>query len=382
MLTSGKTSLENELSLYFHIPFCTKKCSYCHFYVIPDKEPFKKQLLEGLKLEWERVLPELLGKDIITIYFGGGTPSLIGPEAIATILSWVYASFPKAAEVTLEANPENMSIELMKAYADAGINRVSIGIQTLDNQILKMLGRLHSGEKAIEAVYQTIEGGINNITIDLMYDLPNQTVTTWENTLSRVVELPITHLSLYNLTIEPHTTFYKQQESLKKIIPNEDDSLRMYEMAIEILSSKLEQYEISAFAKPGLHSRHNVGYWVGRPFWGFGPSAFSYFANKRFRNVANLSKYHKALLAGESPIDYSEELEPLSRLRELLAINLRLMKGVDLNSFQTKHGVLDVLTLKSIETLLDQELLVQDQHTLKLSKRGVLFYDTVAVEII
>lgn len=372
---------KEEISLYFHIPFCSKKCSYCHFYVLPDKDPLKKQLMEGLKLEWEQTAKILEGKQIVTIYFGGGTPSLLGAEAIGKILEWVNKKNGNI-EITLEANPENITYQLMKEYADVGINRVSIGIQTLDNQLLKTLGRLHSGSKAIDAVHETYEAGIKNISVDLMYDLPNQNLMTWESSLRQVVDLPITHLSLYNLTIEPHTVFFKHKNALEKLLPNEETSLQMYEMAIDLLSPKLAQYEISAFSSLGKQSHHNVGYWIGRPFFGLGPSAFSYYQNKRFQNIANLSRYHKLLLAKESPVDFLEELKPLSRLRELLAINLRLIAGVDLMKFQTLHGNLDLETIKTLKQLEKDGFIARELDLIKLTKRGILFYDTVAVELI
>lgn len=370
----------NKISLYFHIPFCTKKCSYCHFYVLPDKDPLKKLLMEGFKLEWERIQPLIKDKKIETIYFGGGTPSLLGPDYIGQILEWVNPD--RRVEITLEANPENITKELMQKYLQVGINRISIGIQTLDNQLLKRLGRLHDATKAINAVHDTFAAGIENISVDLMYDLPNQNIIMWENTLLQIINLPISHLSLYNLTIEPHTLFFKQKHLLEKEIPDDETSLQMYEMAIHILSQKLNQYEISAFAKPGFHSHHNIGYWIGRPFFGLGPSAFSYYENKRFRNIANLKTYHQLLLKGKSPVDFEEELEPISRRRELLAIHLRLIEGVDLSKFEELHGKLDRDTQATLEKLEKEGFIRREQNHVRLTKRGCLFYDTVAVEII
>lgn len=371
--------MSSPISLYFHVPFCTKKCSYCHFYVIPEKDFHKTQLMEGFKLEWYSILPRIQGSTIKTIYFGGGTPSLIGPAAIESLLEMVYKTFSPAEEVTLEANPENITLEQMQAFKKAGVNRVSIGIQTLDNQLLKSLGRLHTAGKGVEAVEQTATAGIENISIDLMYDLPHQTLATWENTLKEASALPITHLSLYNLTIEPHTIFYKHRKALQKVIPDEETSLQMYEMAIRMLTPSLEQYEISAFAKQGYPSKHNTGYWIGRPFWGLGPSAFSYFDQKRFRNVASLNKYCQALKENTSPIDFSEQLDPDAARRELLAINLRLVEGVYLPLFEQRHGTVD---REVTQHLIDQGLLTLLDDRLKLTKQGVLFYDTVAAELI
>jgi oxygen-independent coproporphyrinogen-3 oxidase len=379
-------NFNEELSLYFHIPFCTKKCSYCHFYVLPDKAPLKVQLMEGFKLEWEHWLPKIQNRTIKTVYFGGGTPALMGPRYINEILRMIRQSLPFSSdfpEITLEANPENITESLMQEFAQAGINRISIGLQTLNTPLLNFLGRLHSAEKAVNAVQQTARAGIKNISIDLMYDLPNQNIEIWRDTLARVADLPITHLSLYNLTIEPHTVFFKHQESIKKMLPNEEVSLLMYETAIEQLENmQLKQYEISAFARDNFISNHNVGYWTGREFLGLGPSAFSYMDRSRFRNVAHLNKYSQALRQKLSPIDFDEKLSSEAQVRELLAINIRLKEGVNLNTFQQKNGQLSLETQDTIKTLVKQGLIVQNEKRLHLTQRGILFYDTVATELI
>lgn len=386
MRMTGNTTTSQQISLYFHIPFCTRKCDYCHFYVIPDREADKVRLMEGFQLEWQHQHPLFHDKEIVSIYFGGGTPSLYGPERIATILEMIRRTCHltnSGCEITLEANPENIDRALMASYASAGINRVSIGIQTLDDPLLIRLGRIHTANKGLDSIYATAEAGITNISIDLMYDLPEQTLSHWEHTLNTVTTLPITHLSLYNLTIEPHTVFFKHQERLKKVIPDEETSLRMYEMAIAKLNGAgLEQYEISAFAREGYRSRHNTGYWLARPFLGFGPSAFSDWEGRRFRNVANLSRYLKALQEGGSPIDFDETLSPDARTRELFVIALRLLDGIDLTLFQGKHGPLGQETIETIDLLIRQGLLRCEGSRICLTKRGVLFYDTIASELV
>lgn len=341
--------------------------------------------MKGLLIEWTRWLPILSQAKVVSIYFGGGTPALLGAISIGEILSWIYkgAFVSEKAEITLETNPENVTLENMKSYAEIGINRISIGVQTLDDQILKLLNRIHHPLKAIEAITTTAEAGIHNISIDLMYDLPGQTLTIWENTLQQIKTLPISHLSLYNLTIEPHTLFFKTQGKIRQMLPNEKESLQMYEMAVNKLEKMgLHQYEISAFAKSHQKSFHNSGYWTGRPFLGFGPSAFSYLNGKRFRNIANLNRYTDALEKGDSPVDFEEKLSHEAHLRELLAINLRLIEGVDLCCFQEQHGQLDTRTMTVISQLQSLNFLEFRNSRLKLSKRGILFYDTVATEII
>ncbi|MFQ5729815.1 MAG: radical SAM family heme chaperone HemW [Waddliaceae bacterium] len=385
VISSGEINAE-VASLYFHVPFCKRKCDYCHFYAIPDKKPFLEQFMEGLKLEWDCWVSDLQANRICSIYFGGGTPALLGPKNIETLLSRIQRaniSLSRDIEITLEANPEDTTPGLIKSYASLGINRVSIGVQSLDDRLLQSISRRHTAQKAREAVLATKDGGISNISIDLMYDLPGQTLTMWEKTLHDVLDLPITHLSLYNLVIEPHTVFYKKRDALQSLLPDSDTSLRLYEKAIEKLQNvEWKQYEISAFQKQGHYSRHNTGYWTARPFLGFGPSAFSYWGGKRFRNVANLNRYTKALRQGRSPVDFEEELPEAAKRRELLAINLRLLEGVDRIEFERKHGSLDRQTKTTIESLTQQGLLKKSGKRLALTNRGVHLYDTIAAEII
>lgn len=335
--------------------------------------------MDGLQLEWKLRQPLLDGKTIPTLYFGGGTPALFGPERIGEIIGWL-PSDPKR-EVTLEVNPENITLSLMEAYARAGVNRVSIGLQTLDNPLLKVLGRIHSAEKAEEAVQLTAAAGIHNISVDLMYDLPGQTVHAWETTLQKASALPITHLSLYNLTIEPHTSFYKRKDLLLKQLPQPDESLQMVQMAVEVLEEAgLSRYEISAFAKSACRSNHNLGYWTARPFLGLGPSAFSYVDGCRFRNVAHLGKYLASLREGQFPVDFEERLPLDAAQRELFAVRLRLLEGVDLAAFEHAHGAISFRS--DLERLCSEGFLQHSQGIFRLTEKGLLFYDSVAVELI
>ncbi len=341
--------------------------------------------MSSLLLEWGMRLPFMHNKEIATIYFGGGTPALFGPERIKALLELICRDVKVVpnAEITLEANPENISLGEIKAYQQAGINRVSIGIQSLDDSLLKTLGRQHQARKAIEAVHLVSEAGVKNISIDLMYDLPDQQQQHWENTLQQVSLLPLTHLSLYNLTIEPQTVFFKMKEHLTQRLPTDEISLQMYERAVEFLQGiGLIQYEISAFCRPPHSSKHNTGYWTGRPFLGLGPSAFSYWQGSRFRNIANLNKYDQMLKEGVFPIDFSEILDPEAQIRELLTIQLRLIDGVDLSEFENVRGRIPLETYNVIDKLMQEGLLEKIGSRLKLTRRGILCYDHVAGELI
>lgn len=374
-----------EISLYFHIPFCSRKCDYCHFFVLPDKEESKDRLYSAFCLEWTLLEPLLEDNVLRSLYFGGGTPSLFSPKRIQGLINLIKKtiSFDPNIEITLEANPENITFDLMKAYFDVGVNRVSIGVQTLEPSLLKLLGRTHTEHAAIEAIMNTHASGFENISIDLMYDLPHQTLSHWKNTLSQITPLPITHVSLYNLTLEPHTVFFKRREELTPLLPPEDISLEMLEWAVsELEASGLKRYEISAFAKQDYFSRHNVGYWTGRPFFGLGPSAFSYFQGKRERNIAHLNKYCQMLNEGQLPRDFSEKLDEDAQRREHLVIQLRLIKGVNLSDFENSFGALDSSTKQELIKLQQEELIKIENSLIRLTPRGLLFYDFIAERLI
>ncbi|MBJ7449350.1 MAG: radical SAM family heme chaperone HemW [Parachlamydiales bacterium] len=377
--------LLNCISLYFHIPFCTKKCPYCHFYVLLDNASHRARFLTALKNEWRMRLSLIGDKPIGSIYFGGGTPALLSSDEIKDILDMVHSSSNvlNDCEITIEANPENIDRNKLQGFFDAGINRLSIGVQSFDDDMLKTLDRIHDSRKAIWAIETANQIGFNNISIDIMYDLPGQTPQEFSRTLDIAAKLPITHLSLYNLQIEPNTAFYKRQKELNAIIPRDENSTALLQSAIDHLTaSGFEHYEISAFARHQKRSFHNLGYWQARPFLGFGPSAFSYWDKKRFRNCANLLKYEKALFNGQDPVDFSEQLETLSAQNELFAVEMRLLQGVNIPQFEKRHGALNSLLKKSIEHLISIDLLKKEHDTLSLTKRGIFFYDSVAVELI
>jgi oxygen-independent coproporphyrinogen-3 oxidase len=327
-------------------------------------------LSESIAREWQQQLPLLEGKAIASIYFGGGTPSLF--NGIGEILEKIPRD--DDCEITIEANPEESSLELFQHFRSLGINRLSLGVQSLDDRSLQTLERIHSAEKARQAIFNAQKAGFKNVSIDLMYDLPGQTEESWRYTLNQLPDLPIQHLSLYNLTIEPHTAFHKR----KVETPTGDLSLRFLTTALEKLEDiGLRRYEISAFAIPGHESRHNLGYWTARPFLGFGPSAFSYWNGERFRNIANINRYAKLLTEGQSPVDFREQLPYPANVKELLAVRIRLKEGANLEDYEICEE-----TRIAIEKLKEMGLVKQNLSQIQLTDRGTLFYDTVASEIV
>ncbi len=290
-------------------------------------------------------------KDINISLLWRGTPSLLEPDRLSKILNWVSPFLSSDTEITLEANPDGLTHEWMKAYKKAGINRISLGIQSFDNPLLIKLGRNHSSDHAERAIQTVFDAGIDNLSIDLMYDLPGQTMDHWKQTLDKACQFPLKHLSLYNLTIEPHTVFHKYKKELIPQLPSEEVSLEMLNLAIDSLTIHgFKRYEISAFCKNEKWSRHNTGYWTGRPFLGLGPSAFSYWEGSRFQNACHFHRYCSKVMRQESAIEFSETLAPLARLKELLAIRLRLTEGIPLLEFSTlplKFGI----PLKNFNTM-------------------------------
>lgn len=363
------------ISLYFHIPFCQKKCPYCHFFVLPNRESDSQIFQNALLKEWNLRLPFIKGKKIISLYFGGGTPSL-HPAIIESVLTKV--NLDSEMEITVEVNPEQLTPQLAYNLKKIGVNRVSLGVQSLDDSLLKILGRNHTSQMSIDAIHTIFNAGIKNITIDLMNELPYQTLQSWEKTLNLTTTLPITHLSLYNLTFEPKTVFEKKAKELRPHLPSEEVSIQMLQMAIEKLEKMgLQRYEISAFAKKGFESIHNSGYWTNRPFLGFGPSAFSYWEGQRFRNICHLKRYSKKLQLNEFPIDFEEKLSKPAHLHEQIAIRLRLCKGINRKKISIPETAKNIL-----DELENEGLIKQTPQQIYLTKQGLLFYDTVAERII
>lgn len=380
MLMTGNS----ELSLYIHIPFCKKKCPYCHFYSIASREDLFEKYLQALLIEINLRKEEIKKSSLVSLYFGGGTPFLFTPARIEKILDAISCiNAVPALEITLEANPETVTQDSFHAYACAGINRVSFGVQSFNIDELRFLGRDHSLEQVFNAIDFAIKAGISNISIDLMYELPQQTVDSWVHSLDTALHLPITHLSLYNLMIEEPSAFFRKKEKIEQNMPDPEISKRMYDILLEkTFATGFLQYEISAFAKKGFASKHNLGYWQGRSFLGFGPSAFSFYENKRFSNIANIQTYCSELSREIIPIDFIDQVSSEERQRELLAVGLRMNEGINLDAFQKKWGMFDASLNETLSWLKSITLLTEENSLLKLTDRGRLLYDHVASEII
>lgn len=345
----------------------------------------KDLLLQSLLLEWKSKLRHVQGKMVPSIYFGGGTPTLFGIERLKILLRTITKEIIPSSnlEITIEANPETLTREYLTSLREIGINRLSIGVQSLDEELLQMLGRNHTTQTIEKALVDASEVGFDNISIDIMYEIPKQNGCSWEKTVQKTLTLPITHISLYNLTFEKGTPFHRNYEHLKTHLPTEEAGKKMLEYAVNTWqASGFERYEISAFAKQEKYqSQHNLGYWTGRLFLGLGPSAYGYMNGERMQNLFPLKRYAKVLQEGKEPVQFREQLQYPSNMRELLAIHLRIRKGVSLEKFREMHGI-DKETEGAIQSLIERGWLKKSGKYLQLTEAGMLFYDSVAVELI
>lgn len=377
--SAGARECSLPAGVYIHIPFCRRRCHYCHFAISLNQPEQHARLVQALKAEWTLRLPHLDSRPLASIYFGGGTPSLLAPDCIAELLDHL----PPAHEITLEVNPEDVTLSRMCDYRAAGINRVSLGVQTLDDGLLRAIGRHHTAAQALAAIEITASAGISNLSADLILELPHQTLHQVVSSLDLLVATRITHLSLYNLTIESPAPYYWRRSEILDQMPPDESALQMMTTAVDHLTKHgFERYEISAFSRGAHRAIHNTGYWEGRPFLGLGPAAFSFLDLQRTRNASSLPRYLELVMKGQEATDLVDTIPDSQRRRELLAVGLRLLDGVDLKVFEARHGVLDSETQTALTELLSQGLITCRDSILQLTDQGILFHDTVASALI
>jgi oxygen-independent coproporphyrinogen-3 oxidase len=370
-------------SLYFHVPFCKSKCPYCHFYIVKTNQTLVKQYATALLKELCQKTHLLQGMVIQSIYFGGGTPTQMDPDFFDKVLTKIrsHCTLANDCEVTLEANPEDMDRATARAFFQMGINRISFGIQSFDPDLLHILGRNTTPKGGIQAIETARSEGVENLSIDLMYEVPKQKTYHFKKSLSIATSLPITHLSIYNLTFEPKTLYKRQEMTLRPLLPSERETLEMMDALNVLTQSQFIRYEISAFCKKGFESKHNLGYWKARPFLGFGPSAFSYWQQMRFENSRSITQYCRLVEQNKSAMEFCELLEHPQRIKELLAIHLRTLEGVDIELFEKRHGQLPQETKKMIVEWIQKKFL-KAGNQLKLTAKGIRFYDSIAQSLI
>ncbi len=366
-------------SLYIHIPFCVKKCIYCDFFSVPYDE--------GLALRYiGAVIDELkLRRDSLnglqTIYIGGGTPTVMPALAVIGLLKRIKdsLSLSPSAEITIEANPGTIRKETVRALVDSGVNRFSIGVQSFDDNELKLLGRIHSFEDTLKAVATVRDAGIQNLSIDLIYGIPGQTAENWSRSVAMALEILPEHISAYELTPEKGTPLYGLIEKKKIDKPDEETVIEMYYHTIDRLAEAgYHHYEISNFAKPGFECRHNLNYWNRGEYLGIGAGAHSFIGDRRIRNTTDIRRYLETLDTGDLPFEESIEISCEDAIKESIFLGLRKTEGLNINEFEENLGI-DIV--KAADTLMNEGLLVSNGNRLGLTRKGIVVSNSVIAEL-
>ena len=369
--------------IYIHIPFCKRRCIYCDFFSTTQSEK-KSAYVRAVCRELEMRKDYLEGEDIETIYLGGGTPSQLFREELQEIFDYIYKVYPvrEDAEITLEANPDDLTPEYVAMLRQLPINRISMGIQTFQEETLNLLHRRHTATQAIEAFRRCREAGFQNISIDLMYGLPGETLETWKEDLQQAIGLRPEHISAYHLIYEEDTVLWKLREQHQVEEADEDLSVSLFSTLIEQLSEAgYQHYEISNFCLPGLHSRHNSSYWTGKKYLGCGPSAHSFNGVSRQWNVASLDDYLKGVEGGQ--LDYEvEELDLYTRYNDFVLTSIRTCWGMPLSTLRSDFGEeLYRYCLRMAKPHLDQGVLEKSEDVLKLTRKGIFVSDGIMSDL-
>lgn len=340
------------LGIYIHIPFCLSKCEYCDFYSIPQaNDEIMDRYLKALCAHIRETGPQAPAYRVDTVYFGGGTPTYFGADRLSAVLATVRESFDVApdAEISFEANPDSVNLKLLRRLRREGFNRISLGIQSDNDDILFSLGRPHTYSDAVEAVKLARKAGFQNLSVDLMFGLQNQTTRSWLNTLDHVLQLRPEHISCYGLRVEEATPLQKYYHLLD--IPGDERQADMYLSAVELLSRRgYHQYEISNFALRGKLSKHNLKYWTGKEYLGFGPRASSDFAGKRFEIVESLREYIDGIENHTQILAHVHEIPPRERAGEYFITRLRTTLGITKKEFEATY----LLSFDPMEEVLEK----------------------------
>ena len=375
-------SRKKSLGIYVHIPFCRSKCEYCDFYSIPGarSKELMTRYLDAVIAHIRESAPCAVGYEVDTVYFGGGTPSFFGATGLSRIFAEIDRRFDvsRDAEVTLEANPDSVTLPMLTQLRRAGFNRISIGVQSDIDEQLKALGRPHNYKQAQQAVSMARRAGFNNVSVDLMFGLPNQTREQWMQTLRNVIDLKADHISCYGLKVEPGTKLYEYRACAN--LPDDDAQADMYFYAVETLGQfGYHQYEISNFAKDGYICRHNMKYWTGDEYLSFGPCAASDFAGKRFTIAPDIEKYMDGVLNKGAILSECETVPMRERAGEYLMLRLRTVDGVEEGEY-TKSFLLPFEPLEEVfQKLAKQDLCKNVSGRWRLTPKGFMLSNSIIV---
>lgn len=372
---------ENSLELYFHIPFCIKKCEYCDFLSGPATRTRPEDYIYALLREMKTISEEEK-RSVDTIFIGGGTPSVPEWDVMEKFLKGMREDFniSSDAEITIEANPGTLTPEKLRLYRKYGINRISIGLQSPKDKELKILGRIHNYSQFLESYHMAREAGFSNINIDLMFAIPGQTCKGWQENLRTVAELGPEHISAYSLIIEEGTPFYEKELDL----PDEDSEYMMYEDTGKILGEYgYHQYEISNYAQKGRRCRHNEGYWTRRDYLGLGLGAASLLGNRRFSNTDSMEEYLKNSGCPEKIRKNQENLSTYDEMSEFMFLGLRMTEGISMKRFQKCFGVpIEKIYGKVINGYKKQGLLIEKNGRIFLSRPGIHVSNTIMADFL
>ena len=369
--------------IYIHIPFCRQRCHYCDFYSTTQLKR-KPDLVEALILELLQRKTWLENEPISTIYFGGGTPSLLTSDEIKEIIECIYENYKIAdiPEITLEANPDDLSKKQIELIKSTPVNRLSIGIQSFQNNELEMMYRRHNTEQVFSSVKDCQDAGFTNISVDLIYGLPSSTLALWENNLEQISKLNIQHLSAYHLTFEQNTVFDVKRKKGELFPVKEEESLKQFKALINwAKNNDFIHYEISNFGKEGFFSQHNTSYWMQQKYLGIGPSAHSYNIDSRCWNVSNLSAYINKINQNETAYEI-ERLSDIDKHNEFLITSLRTQWGINLSEFESQFGLeLKEELMKKANLFIQQADLYVKENSLIVSDKGVFICDAILAEL-
>jgi oxygen-independent coproporphyrinogen III oxidase len=375
----------NDLGIYIHIPFCVKRCHFCAFYLVRHERQRVDHFLLALNRELGLYAgkEELHGRMVSTVYIGGGTPTVLSSRQLAHILAKVTSDFSlsKDCEITVEATPDSLTGEYADILQHGGVTRVSVGIQSFDPHERIRLGVTGSVAEVISGIQTAQRAGFSNINGDLIYGIPGQTAQSWERTLRQAMELNLSHVSCYALSLEEGTRFHKEfrRGSFNPMEPTEEISFQ-HQADAQLETGGFHRYEISNWAQPGRDCRHNLRYWGGLEYLGLGPSAQSYMAESRFGNVSHIDEYGRRLEAGELPIGEREYLTKFQQDKERFVFGLRLLEGVP---FEWVHDLShDVSWSISLKRLVAEQYLVQTPARFQLTPKGRQFADTVGMQLL
>ena len=375
----------DKISLYIHIPFCAQKCLYCDFPSFARKDHLRKAYIEALNKEIINLREKHNNLEINTIFIGGGTPSVLEADELECLLKEVAKlNMAKDIEYSMECNPGNLTEEKLEVMKKYGVNRISMGLQAKQDNLLKGLGRIHNYKTFKENFLLAKKVGFNNINVDLMFGLPNQRLNEWEETLREIISLEPAHISAYSLIIEEGTTFYNLYENDKLKLPTEEEERKMYHLAKEILEENgFNQYEISNYAKEGKECRHNLAYWNMDNWIGVGSASASYINGKRIKNISSVEEYINSINERGEAVEEIINNSKNDNMEEFMFMGLRKINGIDENEFKKRFGMnINDVYGEILNKYIDEGLLIRESGRIFLSEKGIEISNVIMADFL